>query len=67
MEAGRAPFPGTAEHIAAVTGITVVELDLPAALALAHAPPAPPTLLPSLWSGVSGGTAPTAGSGAAAG
>lgn len=47
-----APRPGTAEHIAALTGITVVELDLPAALTLAHAPSAPPTLLPSLRSGV---------------
>ncbi|MFG2307004.1 hypothetical protein [Actinacidiphila glaucinigra] len=33
VEADRAR-PGTAEHIAALPGITVVDLDLPAALAL---------------------------------
>ncbi|MDX2709685.1 hypothetical protein PV350_43790 [Streptomyces sp. PA03-6a] len=35
VEADRAR-PGTAEHIAALPGITVVDLDLPAALALAR-------------------------------
>ncbi|WP_032917182.1 hypothetical protein [Streptomyces rimosus] len=28
--------PGTAEHLAALPGITVLDLDLPAALAVAH-------------------------------
>ncbi|MFJ5221064.1 hypothetical protein ACIP98_41285 [Streptomyces sp. NPDC088354] len=35
VEADRAR-PGTGEHIAALPGITVVDLDLPAALAIAH-------------------------------
>ncbi|MEU1623655.1 hypothetical protein ABZ479_41045 [Streptomyces sp. NPDC005722] len=35
VEADRAR-PGTAEHIAALPGITVVDLDLPAALAVAR-------------------------------
>ncbi|MFB7288706.1 hypothetical protein [Actinacidiphila glaucinigra] len=35
VEADRAR-PGTAEHIAVLPGITVVDLDLPAALALAR-------------------------------
>ncbi|MFB6826003.1 hypothetical protein ACFCXA_30965 [Streptomyces virginiae] len=34
VEAGRAR-PGTAEHLAALPGITVVDLDLPAALVVA--------------------------------
>ncbi|MFI1482006.1 hypothetical protein [Streptomyces sp. NPDC020747] len=36
VEADRAR-PGTAEHIAALPGITIVDLDLPAALSLARA------------------------------
>ncbi len=35
IEADRAR-PGTAEHIAALPGVTILELDLPAALAVAH-------------------------------
>ncbi|MFG2227937.1 hypothetical protein [Streptomyces sp. NPDC048644] len=35
IEAGRAR-PGTAEHLAALPGLTVLDLDLPAALAVAR-------------------------------
>lgn len=35
VEADRAR-PGTAEHLAALPGITVLDLDVPAALAVAH-------------------------------
>ncbi|MFI1252470.1 hypothetical protein ACH4U6_01515 [Streptomyces netropsis] len=35
VEAGRAR-PGTAEHLAAMPGVTVLDLDLPAALAVAR-------------------------------
>ena len=38
VEADRV-YPGTAEHIAALPGITVVDLDLPAALAVAAQTP----------------------------